>query len=890
MQKRQPLFRGARTGWVASLLTWVCATAGAAPFAGPIDATTPGAVRIRGSDAIAGLGDWALSNGVLCAAVLGVDSEGQLVAGGGSLVDLGHCGRDDDQFIGAEPLYNFSQMEFLRVEHVSGHATARSARIETFAEAGGISLETEFVLDVDEPDRLLIRSHLRRRAAGEALMGFAELVLNTNNALRNFTRNRLPPSEGFAHVDLGRSGYLEIAAAIRSVDATYLIGSDVQGPPIAYRYRVTRLEREDPDGQRSSLTHFGLNMESVSLVHVFPEALWFESDALGVAELVQTLWMDLEVGSSLWFEREIRVSKRADVAAFDDADVGSKVSGTAADPRAQLHFDRSEADGVFHPFTVTRATEAGDFQLQLPTGRYRLRVQGPAGRSLERTFSVGEADLQLTPLEGSRPARVTLPRGDAMRLAFRGLGNTADPLFGDDHTGATIGGRPRPNSESRSDIHLAGLASDPDSVDLAAGNYRVRATRGPEYSTSEVELKLRPGENVPLDIAAPVRELQTPGWISADFHVHAAPSFDSTLPQRQRVVSFVAEGGEVIVATDHDVVSSYADSIRDLGLSARIRSIVGVESTNISHTAQTPHSGGHVNVFPVPFRAEQTRGGALRGEGLRLRDLIRNARALPGAAIVQLNHPRDTIGREHGGSYFEHLAVVGEPLDPSQPLDAPGNRVLLEADPDSGLRDIDFDAIELLNGTQLSEYPHVRRDWFALWRAGFAVTGLANSDTHNLSNVVAVPRSYVAVDDDRIAAFSETELIESVRRGAAFGTTGPLLDVRLGDAGPGGVFRGDRGTLQIGVRSASWIPVSTARVFVDGQLYAEIPIEAREALQVELAFTADAFIVVEVEGSPSAAFADLLPGLRPLAFSNPIRVDADADGQWRAPDRIGPQP
>ena len=65
---------------------------------GQIDAQTDIGYYSAGADAIAGEGDWYLSNGTLCAVVSGVDHESGLSNKGGMLVDLGYCGRADDQW------------------------------------------------------------------------------------------------------------------------------------------------------------------------------------------------------------------------------------------------------------------------------------------------------------------------------------------------------------------------------------------------------------------------------------------------------------------------------------------------------------------------------------------------------------------------------------------------------------------------------------------------------------------------------------------------------------------------------------------------------------------------------------------------------------------------
>ena len=56
-------------------------------------------------------------------------------------------------------------------------------------------------------------------------------------------------------------------------------------------------------------------------------------------------------------------------------------------------------------------------------------------------------------------------------------------------------------------------------------------------------------------------------------------------------------------------------------------------------------------------------------------------------------------------------------------------------------------------------------------------------------------------------------------------------------------------------------------------------------MEVPLAFEADAFVTVEVEGSPgtNSIYTQVAPGYTPFAFTNPIFVDADGDGDWTPP-------
>src|SRR5690606_35770552 len=97
-------------------------------------------------------------------------------------------------------------------------------------------------------------------------------------------------------------------------------------------------------------------------------------------------------------------------------------------------------------------------------------------------------------------------------------------------------------------------------IDLPAGQYHVLVSRGPEYSIHPntypsvpgTAVDLRTGDRV-LD-ATLVKVVDTTGWLSADFHVHAINSPDSRINNLHRVLNFAGEGVDILVATDHDVV------------------------------------------------------------------------------------------------------------------------------------------------------------------------------------------------------------------------------------------------------------------------------------------------------------------------------------------------
>ncbi|MEM9176181.1 MAG: CehA/McbA family metallohydrolase, partial [Myxococcota bacterium] len=341
---------------------------------------------------------------------------------------------------------------------------------------------------------------------------------------------------------------------------------------------------------------------------------------------------------------------------------------------------------------------------------------------------------------------------------------------------------------------------------------------------------------------------------------------------------------EVLVATEHDRIVDPRPAIERAALGHTLVSITGVEATAAFLGADTPDGTIHLNAFPMRPEPKQFRGGAVpQMEGRRLRDVLAALRSGPTSPFVQLNHPRAVGEEKMGDTYFDHLSFAGGGYDPTLALGDAPNQVLLEASPDHGGTDLDFHGVELANGTDMVRYRRVRADWFSLLLQGERITANANSDSHRLGVVVGLPRTYVETEDDRLSAFDPDALLEALRQGRAWGTTGPLLHVHLERARIGGLHEGDRGTLHVGVEAAPWIPVAEWRAYVNGELVHRGPIAAGESRALPLAFARDAFVTVEVEGPAEGRYAEALPGFTPFAFTNPIFVDVDGNGRFDAP-------
>ncbi|MCK6555877.1 CehA/McbA family metallohydrolase [Candidatus Binatia bacterium] len=871
-------------------------TATGAPLAARIDAGNAAATRLGGTDATGGLDDWALGDGTICAVVSDPSHENDLSPTGGTLVDLGRCGRNDDQFVLFDQLANLSLSRAIPVQTIVAENHTDRARLIARGARAGISIETTYTLRSELPGRLFVGSRVTRTPGGEAFFALG-MAFGNVQTLRPFVTSIRSPgrSRGFVGPAFMGRGAGAAAAAAVPADAVALVGENLLEPAVSYGVlvRTARLERAS-GGDPVPLPTFIIADDIATIVAVFVRPFWLGGvSSLGWLELAQTRLMDLAPGDALNIEAEIVVGERADVASALDqfAEDLPVLRARVDDPAALVHVVRPPTG---EPVSVIRPRPDGTLAARVPAGEYTLRVVAADGRETSHAVRVTAAGADAGLLATGAVARVRLPRQGPMRLVFVGVDGTPDPRFGDDRLGFAVLGKDKlKRTAGVRDLPLSGTPADPPTAVVPPGRYRVYATRGPEYDVTQTEVTAVTGETVDLHIEPPPRVLATARQVAADFHVHASRSLDSALPNALRVASYVADGGEVLVSSDHDAITDYGPTIAGMGLDGQVASIVGIEVTSEVRTPKAPYTIGHANAFPMVADPLAYRDGAPANEGRRWRDVLADLRARPGERVVQLNHADYPGVGAHPRGFFTHLGSAGTPFDPTVPLTAEANRVLIEPDPATGIRDIDFDAIEVLNGEVLGGYPALREDWFALLRQGHILTATANSDSHGLGSIVATPRNYVAVADDRIAPFDAPGFVSAVRTGRTYGTTGPLVDVRLGDAGPGDRHTGHDGTLQVRVLAAPWVPVRELRVFVDGHVVERRSIAAPAALSIPLRFAADAFVTIEVEGNPGPTYEAVLPGFTPFAFTNPIFVDADGDGTWTPPgmhdDGTGPQ-
>ena len=449
------------------------------------------------------------------------------------------------------------------------------------------------------------------------------------------------------------------------------------------------------------------------------------------------------------------------------------------------------------------------------------------------------------------------------KLTLMGVGKTKEPRFSKD-----IGVENEAGLEAYNRVFsLSGVGV----VALPFGTYQVTFSRGPEWTIDSQRVTVH-AAGVELH-AKLAHVIDTPHWISGDFHVHAASSADSRVPMRDRVYEFIADGVDLIVSTDHNVVSDYKPIIADMHAEHLLASATGDEITT--------GSWGHFGAFPLPSEMAATGHGAIRAEGTPT-EIFAEVRKTAPAALIDVHHPR----LEKSIGYF----YLGGFDDKRDEASRPGFSY-------------DFDAIEVLNGyqdTNRRTIDRVMQDWFALLDRGHIVTATGNSDTHHLDyNIGGYPRNYVRVANDDVTTLDPATVAASVKAHHSFFTTGPIVDVNVGGVGIGDIAPapGGKATIEIRVRAAPWVSVSRVIIYVAGKpvrrfelpriptkgpLAAMAPIE-RFHQSWPFSVPNDTYVVVRVEGDGS--LSPVVGGGKdvtvfPFAITNPIFLDVDGNGAY----------
>lgn len=597
----------------------------------------------------------------------------------------------------------------------------------------------------------------------------------------------------------------------------------------------------------------------------------------GWSDTLQARRTEIPAGKSMHYTRVFLVGPRADVSGLV-AELTKTAGGQTGVVRVELSDSGNKTlpspDATIEisiggkPIMEMRPDPTGALAGELPPGKYDLRYAGGGGRGgrASKSVEIAAGKEETVTLEVTAPARVDFRCKERV-----GTSQTASPV----PCKATFEGIGVPNPDFGPG-HLAGPAKNQVTttdgvvdVPLAPGKYRITLSRGPEYAISQFEVDVTPGTllNACYGTLKSVAEqcvlhrvVDTSGWLACDFHQHTMLGVDAPTNTRDRVIGNVAEGVEIAVASEHNIVADLQPIVRELGLESRLVEISGDELT--TDTSHRPW--GHANVFPLS-------GTAINVRDRDVKDLFAELRTQNPGSVFMINHPRSG-----GNGYFDLLdfdRATGSSADARW--------------------ESKFDAVELWNGRNVAQRGAVLEDVMSLLRNGHPTTITGTTDTHGMVGQEAgYPRTYVKAKDDALETWDPartSELTKAIRETReVVVTNGPFIRVKRGAIGAVNAARGSI-TLDVTVTSAPWIEVKKlklVRVSKNEPVEKEITMHSvpSGAMEGSASFTlkVDKDDAVFVIASGDKPLSPVLPGdaaeIRPWAITGAIWLDADGDG------------
>ncbi len=552
----------------------------------------------------------------------------------------------------------------------------------------------------------------------------------------------------------------------------------------------------------------------------------------------------------------------------DATPVAIRVEGLDSGLHEIVVRDNAEGSVFFRNFRE----EPSPLTVMLPPGTYT--VTGNLFPAVaEKVLTVGRKATEcalMNPARGRVMVAVQNEAGDPIpgKLTFFGLEGTPSPYFQPHNPVAS--GLAWETSKNSVCPGLSGLE-----LELPVGTYLVTASRGPEHTLDQTVVEVFADRLTRLRFLVE-RVVDTEGLVAIDAHMHTLKS-DGSVTEEERVMSLVAEGVEVAVATDHFYANDYAPAVQATGLDDWLKLIIGTEIS-----IRNPLDYEYTLDFNLwPLDPGQTGWGAVETLSEDVAPIFEATRKRYPDALIQINHPR--------GSSWDYF--VNYQLDPESAATAREGFWT------------GFDLLEVLNGPSPGSRNNRQtvNDWLNLLARGYFYPATASSDAHDIdTEEPGYSRTYAYVIDRNLKKVDVGAVVESLRTGRSFVTNGPIVELTVNDRYlPGDTLSTIEGEVEIhiDVRAAPWISVDEVKVIVNRRAAHVLPVEAapgsvqrlRRDLRLEL--TEDAFIVIEVTGKgslypvvQSRSWSGLqTDAVAPYALTNPVFVDIDGNGRFDPP-------
>ncbi len=561
-------------------------------------------------------------------------------------------------------------------------------------------------------------------------------------------------------------------------------------------------------------------------------------------------------------------------------------------PRAEITLQRN---GIFYGTATT--DDAGLFETQMPVGSYSATVS-TLGLPLKP-----EKPLKAIVVAGlGGTIKLEIPQYRPGKLNARITDARGAPLPCKVEIQAT-GGKPQPNfGPETGDFGVRNLRFCVGSFEqpLPPGDYNLTLSHGPEYSAVFRTITIEPGEV--FELAEQLeRNVNTKGWISADFNSQCTYSGDNTCSPEGRVLNLVAEHIEFAPSTELNRIVSYAPLLESLQAGPWLGTASGIRLASPSTSA--PNSS--VNMFPLKLLPHTQDGGAptaMNGSALQFDSLT--AADTRGEVVLQANDP---------GMLWQFYDQNGDGNPDAEFSQRVSRFQLLEIQPlEMALR---LQPTVEISGQRVTNPVFA---WLQLLNHGARITAVANSTTPTNFHGSGRHRNWVRSSTDDPASIKTLDIARAARQGQIIVSNGPFLEVSGVEAGqskeaqPGEDLPAASGRIELKVRvqCPNWLDVDRVTVLVNGRPHAAhqysrathaekfrragAAVRSDERLLFDerllLELKEDAHVIVVAAGENIILGTVAGPRMKdtpPVALSNPIYVDVDGGGFKANQDGLG---
>jgi len=591
------------------------------------------------------------------------------------------------------------------------------------------------------------------------------------------------------------------------------------------------------------------------------------------------------------------------------------------------------------PMAVTRLVDTSVYSFILPPGRYQMRIFGNDIQNFVATsfmdYDAGDPEVEGDETYTEEPFDIVtgslLSAGeiefetdatnnvetiinDENGDIFRGRAS----VFHTDDGSPLILGSPE-GGENGGLNHFMLYYADRE-IRMPLGDYRVVLSHGPLYDAQDVAVSVTSTtetdeegnetttiSSTPETVEATLTRQVDPGsYLSFDPVVRSSASYNCSVASLERIMASLAEDLNVVMLSDintnRDPEVDYFNSFErryenetgdGISLDSNALQILyGATVKSLYPKAELPAGFGEFVVFPIDHEVGVRGFGVGETGDRRFATILDNLRNRYGYTIYSMmRRPRGTDRLPNGVT-----TGLFDALNEAVPADFDNPYFDKTSELGTGTTNDAFEMMEVLSGTHYDEYLAVRLDWFnALNHGVLKWAGGGSGHTWNAPQFVGSPRTWVHYTE---TSFNEDTFLAAFASGQSFVSTGPILDVTVGENVPGSTVSASGGqvTLNISVRAADWIPVEELRVIVGGEVVHRESLASASGVTrfsgnvtVDVPET-DSFIVVECGASleniaagafPQERFAEIYPGVQPIAFTNPFLVDRDGDGSWQ---------